>query len=240
MRINNTMSIHIIKCLIALKDFRNKSFKVFYILILTSPILLSIGFTQVYQNSFDKGFKIGFKEGACYNKSSLCLAPLTPLTPLLRINENTNSYTDGYNRGFQVGLDLSRINISNELGYLPNSFIYPKQETFKSSQYILPIDLSLLANVLARKQAIYNSRDEWIQNSFNRISDLSYSVLKEKNETYYKAMMTAVDAYADILNNNNYDITNDNIFVQIQDAFKFYEKRVYDFLQLTQKNQKLK
>lgn len=190
---------------------------------------------QITINEYDKGFKVGFKEGYCYNSGIGCMPPITPLTPLTRIGESLNSYTDGYNRGFQIGIDFQRLNVSNELGYLPNSFTYPKRETFKSSDYIPPIDLGLLATVLARKQAIYNTRSEWIQNSFDRISDLSYSILKERSAKYHQAMMTVVDQFRDILNNSNYDITNDNIFVQIQDAFKLYDKRLYQFFQLIQK-----
>lgn len=187
---------------------------------------------QIVGNEYDKGFKVGFKEGYCYNSKIGCVAPITPVTPLTRFGESYSSYTDGYNRGFQVGIDLSRINLTSELGYLPNTFTYPKRETFKSSDYVPPVDLGLLATVLARKQAIYNARNEWIQNSFYRISDLSYSILKEKGAKYHQAMMSAVEAYADILNKNNYDITDDNIFVQIQEAFKLYDKRLHQFFQL--------
>lgn len=190
---------------------------------------------QLTINEYDKGFKVGFKEGYCYNVGIGCMPPITPLTPLTRLGESLNSYQDGYNRGFQIGIDLQRLNVSNQLGYLPNTFSYPKREAFKSSDYIPPVDLGLLATVLARKQAIYNARSEWIQNSFHRISDLSYSILKEKGAKYHEAMMSAVEAYADILNSGNYDITNDNIFVQIQDAFKLYDKRLYQFYQLIQK-----
>jgi hypothetical protein len=187
------------------------------------------------QTQFDNGFKAGFKEGYCYNSKVGCIMPITPLTPLTRIGESLNNYTHGYNRGFQVGLDLSRINTTGELGYLPNSFSYPIGETFKSSDYVPPVNLGLLATVLAKKQALYDSRSEWIQNSFYRISDLSYSILKERGAKYHQAMMTAVEQYADILSKNNYDLTDDNIFVQIQEAFKLYDKRLYQFFQLIQK-----
>lgn len=191
-------------------------------------------------SKFDDGFKVGFKEGYCYNSKVLCNPPITPLTPLTRLGESLTSYLDGYNRGFQVGLDLFRLTSTNEFGQLPNSFKYPEKQTFKSSEYVPPLNLSLLATVLARKQALFNSRKLWIQDQFDIINDLSYSLLKEKGAKYHESMIRAIDQYADVLNNGNYDITNDKLFSEIQNAFRLYEKWVYDFFKLVQKEQKPK
>lgn len=71
---------------------------------LTSLLLLNL--VAFGQSNFDIGFKDGFKKGYCYsnNQSSyICTPPLPPLPPLPQINENRNSYQDGYNRGFLYG-----------------------------------------------------------------------------------------------------------------------------------------
>ena len=53
-------------------------------------------------NGFCEGFEEGYKAGYCYQKS-FCIAPITPICPLPRINEV--SFQDGYNRGFLTGLN---------------------------------------------------------------------------------------------------------------------------------------
>jgi hypothetical protein len=56
------------------------------------------------QDRFTDGFKAGYKEGFCYEKQS-CVSPPPPPRPTLNASEKTDSYQDGYNRGFKMGLD---------------------------------------------------------------------------------------------------------------------------------------
>lgn len=68
--------------------------------------LLLLNLVAFGQSNFDIGFKDGFKRGYCYSNNSssyICTPPLPPLPPLPQINENRNSYQDGYNRGFLYG-----------------------------------------------------------------------------------------------------------------------------------------
>ncbi len=59
------------------------------------------------ETNFAKGFKDGFKKGYCYGNQGVdCFYPTPPMAPLPGMNENENSYQDGYNRGFTVGSDL--------------------------------------------------------------------------------------------------------------------------------------
>lgn len=71
-------------------------------------LILIINLSAFAQNQFSKGFDEGFKKGYCFEKSFGCLPPITPITPIPNIGESNNSYVDGYNRGFQVGLDMYR------------------------------------------------------------------------------------------------------------------------------------
>lgn len=65
------------------------------------------------QNRYSSGFEKGFKDGYCYEQKSGCIAPITPITPIPKIGESSDSYDDGYKRGFQVGLDNYRSSTPN-------------------------------------------------------------------------------------------------------------------------------
>lgn len=54
------------------------------------------------QTSFYNGFEEGYKAGYCYGKKA-CVAPMIPAAPPTGF-----SFQDGYNSGFQMGLDKQR------------------------------------------------------------------------------------------------------------------------------------
>ena len=91
--------------------------KIFYTLVL----LLSI--QSFAQSKFYSGFEAGYKAGYCYGKPS-CVAPIVPVAPIEGI-----SYQDGYNNGFQMGLDKQRgieTETSNKYKGTPSVFIEDK------------------------------------------------------------------------------------------------------------------
>src|SRR5690606_38103947 len=96
-------------------------------------IFTSVVGGQIIKTSYVKGFEIGFKEGYCYNRNTYdCLVPMTPIPPPPRINESKDNYTEGYNRGFQFGLDLKRTkesmaNSDQNLNTLPTFNEYVSQ-----------------------------------------------------------------------------------------------------------------
>ncbi len=53
------------------------------------------------------GFNDGYKKGYCQDKGIGCLAPIPPIPPIPEIGENSNSYQDGYNKGFKVGMQAN-------------------------------------------------------------------------------------------------------------------------------------
>ena len=69
-----------------------------------------IGYIGFSQTNYDKGFEDGYKEGWCYGKGIGCIPPIPPIAPIPRIGEDFESFQDGYNRGFQMGLDDGRKN----------------------------------------------------------------------------------------------------------------------------------
>ncbi len=140
-----------------------KTFK--YYLVIT--LLLSFGGVTAQTNdNYSRGFDIGFKEGYCYQGSSYyCNPPMTPITPIPRINEDGNSYTDGYNRGFVLGKTLRGLkdeDVSNDV------LINPPRPTFNG--YVPQNPVQAMATVGMYKQRVYDSRKEWIQNRINNLT----------------------------------------------------------------------
>jgi hypothetical protein len=74
--------------------------KTLFIILFCAAALFAYGDT-----GFCEGWEAGYVAGYCYNQYS-CLAPLVPLCPLPRLNED--SYQGGYNRGFLAGLNARR------------------------------------------------------------------------------------------------------------------------------------
>ncbi len=83
---------------------------------ITLICMLIFNFIAFGQSNFDVGFKDGFKNAYCFTNNQsvyICNPPLPPLPPLPQINENRNSYQDGYNRGFLYGQARRRTDESN-------------------------------------------------------------------------------------------------------------------------------
>ena len=60
-----------------------------------------ISFFGYSQESFGDGYKVGYKEGYCFEKTIGCITPLVPMSPMAPIGKDT--YKDGYNIGFLKG-----------------------------------------------------------------------------------------------------------------------------------------
>lgn len=108
------------------------------------------------QTNYDRGYQRGWKEGYCQNYDGVsCLPPNPPMTPMSRINENDNSYKDGYNRGFTDGL----------AAYSGGNSRSNRQRTFKTSDLEVFNDFyrapwQEINNVLREKQAIHDRNME--------------------------------------------------------------------------------
>ncbi len=76
-------------------------------------LIIFTAITTKAQVDFNKGFNVGYGEGYCYEQVIGCIKPLPPVAPIPTINENINSYQDGYNRGFQQGLNAQKSNNSS-------------------------------------------------------------------------------------------------------------------------------
>lgn len=64
------------------------------------------------QSKFHEGFNNGYKKGYCLDQIG-CVVPVPPVPPV-GIGESIDSYSDGYNRGFKMGLeDQTKSNRTN-------------------------------------------------------------------------------------------------------------------------------
>lgn len=143
--------------------------------------LLFYSFKISAQNNFDEGFKDGFKNGYCYSTKSniYCNPPLPAITPLPQINENRNSYQDGYNRGFIFGRN-KRNKVDNNISNNNNSSSYPL-----FNDYVSQNPVALMSQVGISRQILYNRRTQWIQERINGLTDL---IIKLYNQETFPNM----------------------------------------------------
>ena len=178
-------------------------------LIVVTIVLLQANKLTAQDNEFSRGFQEGFKKGYCYNKNFLCNPPLAPMTPLPRINESDNSYTDGYNRGFQVGLDLQRLD-----GSFSSTTNFNTISDYRFNDYIPTIPINAYANVLAYKQALFNKRVDWLQKRINDLHDLNYILIYSMSQEYYGKIREEILNTSTVVKGNG-DFTDDKIFIPI-------------------------
>ena len=70
------------------------------------------------QTEFEKGYKLGYTKGYKIENSVNSISPIIPIIPVPKINEDYNSFSDGYNRGFVDGLRMANNNSNkNYKGY---------------------------------------------------------------------------------------------------------------------------
>jgi hypothetical protein len=67
-------------------------------------IFLIISSFTFSQTKFNEGFNVGYKKGYCQDQGIGCIEPIPPIAPIPKVGESSDSYNDGYNRGFQMGL----------------------------------------------------------------------------------------------------------------------------------------
>lgn len=167
-------------------------------------IALLIGFifisysTLYSQTNFHRGFNSGWDEGYCYDSSSPdCIPPSPPLSPFTTLNENKDSFKDGYLRGLEAGKAAFH---PNELKFTTPSTqekIYPNSRKSKYDYEVYKPDINTIAlQVLAdrsrsrsRKNS-YSGRKEWVLNKaypqWKKAHKLSKNVFKERKRDHKK------------------------------------------------------
>lgn len=139
------------------------------------------------QSNFNNGFNDGYKKGYCQDKGIGCLPPLPPLAPIPEIGENSNSYQDGYNRGFKMGLQVNSENnnsSSNRERYKTSSAQFV--DDFIYNPYKDPNVLNLAIKVAELKAQKLNSL-------FSKATE-SYNGDDYGNAIYYANEIIKIDA----------------------------------------------
>ncbi|MBT0609223.1 tetratricopeptide repeat protein [Aequorivita echinoideorum] len=75
------------------------------LLFLTLLLLATFSFAQ---SKYTNGFNNGYKKGFCQDQGVGCVEPVPPVAPVPKVGENSSSYSDGYNRGFKMGLNARK------------------------------------------------------------------------------------------------------------------------------------
>lgn len=142
--------------------------KQFLILIAFFTILNSFS-----QSKFAEGYKKGFVEGYCYDKSSTCVKPIVPNTPIPKIGESLNNYKDGYNRGFTDGVKLKK---DDNVRYQTSKSKYVKDKIYNPLNQVNTNNVFELAKILRESKAL---AIEHLENkNYQAVADISISGLK--------------------------------------------------------------
>lgn len=192
-------------------------------------LILSTSVMSQIKSNYSKGFEVGFKEGYCYNNKNVdCFYPLTPLSPLPRINENADNYTQGYNRGFQFGLDLRRSHDAlNDANYNLNNQLIRYNDYIQQN----PIDAMAAVGMILQKK--YDLRKDWIQERINQLVDVKNTLFSSSTlpngydptstrERYWTTVVDYVNSIRAV------DFADDYQFRLIQSKFEKLEKYLYD------------
>ncbi len=121
--------------------------------LLTTVLLFSF-LAAFAQSSYDTGFKAGYKEGYCYLDFG-CIPPIPPITPIPYIGESNDSYQDGYNRGFKLGLEKKSADKAGQNNRYSgsNSGSYGNNNPPSTPQLYSGPDYNLLLQLLEARQA---------------------------------------------------------------------------------------
>lgn len=158
-------------------------------------LILFISSLTFAQTNYDRGFQIGYKNGYCYNKGIGCLPPIPPITPIPRIGEDSYSYQDGYNRGFETGLNNEMTNESERQRYKTSS-----TEPIDYIQKQNINDIVALANVL--KEAKGKAFELYEQKNYQASINIAQAGLKIlPNDIEFEMLIASCN-----LELRNYDI----------------------------------
>jgi len=193
-------------------------------------ILLIFFFTsfsqfEKFKSPFENGFSTGFKEGYCYGNQNVdCFTPAVPLTPLPNLNESKDNYRDGYNRGFQLGLDLKRI-ASGGGNISPSGIPYSSIPNYKFNDYIPQVPVDAYRNAALYRQRLYDANVQWVQARMDYVRELNATLLSQLNPSYRKAIDKGIIDF--IKSAQSSDFSLPSIINQIKAMLSEKEKQIY-------------
>ena len=208
--------------------------KLFYI---TSILLLSV--TSFAQSKFHIGFEAGFKAGYCYGIPA-CISPVAVPAPSMV----GFTYQDGYNNGFQMGLDEQRgVKPNSTKGYVgtPATFVEnamfklpyelmmqvidKKDKDFEEEYGSLEKRTQIFRDLLKKAEAAFNKKEYY--------SAINYCNQAEK--TYITNPMIDMILGGSYYSNGDYDsalrhlkIARNNGYYQAEDYIALIKKKEKD------------
>ncbi len=180
-----------------------------------SFIILSLflSFFSFAQSNFSNGFSDGYKKGYCQNQGIGCMSPLPPIAPIPKIGENMNSYQDGYNRGFEEGLNAQKSKSDNSANSTRQRYQTSKAEfidftsnTNPSSNAILDLKIKAISAIVERAEENLENEnyDAAIDNSNDLLNiqpNLGIAFIIKSNAQFHKSEI--INAYNNSAKANN-------------------------------------
>ncbi|MCQ4140419.1 hypothetical protein [Chryseobacterium sp. EO14] len=179
-------------------------------------VFLSIGFTFILnlyfsQSRFDSGYSKGYSSGYCQDKIN-CISPISPIPPIPSVNESSDSYKDGYNRGFKDGLENNKPESrdryktskpkfynnernSNSTNELLLMLLKKKKETEEKVNQNFQQAYSDIENYEDNKsEEIINLKTQYL-NKIENLANNSSKILKSTNGNYQHLLNLLQDIY---------------------------------------------
>lgn len=157
--------------------------------------ILCLSINSYAQNAFSSGFEAGYGAGYCYGRPN-CVTPLLPVAPA-----GGFSYQDGYNKGFQMGLDKQRgleNNINSGYKGTPATFI-------EGVMFKLPYEFMM--KVIDKKDKEFEDKYGSIENRDRIFKELLLKGLDAFNKKdYYVAINICKQAEETLLTNSMIDM----------------------------------
>ena len=164
------------------------------------------------QTDYHRGFEAGYKAGYCYGKV-ICDTPLIPAAPV----SDGFSFKDGYNKGFQMGLDKQRGIENNYKGYKGTEATFIENAMFK-----LPYELMI--KIIDKKDKEFENKYGSYDNRVKIFEDFVLKALDSFNEkSYYNAIEYCKLANNTFLTNPMIDMILGGSYYSIGD----YDNAIY-------------
>ena len=169
------------------------------------------------QTKFSQGFKDGYEKGYCQDSGMSCIPPISPISPLPQVGESLDSYQDGYNRGFKMGMSAQSDKENNKsrrtFETAPTQFVedfiynpYKDADLMKLKMQNNKLKAEIYAKEQQYKNLLYSDYEEITEDKFNNLLNAYDDAIKGNYLQELPYFMKGYILYkkGDILNSYNY------------------------------------